>query len=232
MFLGSWKIDDYLVISANTSRFSSGVAYDASAITYRIYEDATNTEIVSDQNMTKFDSETGFYLDRVQLTAAAGFEVGKCYTVLIKATVDSVAGSVTHTFQVAAAIATAADNATAVWGAATKTVTSCSGAVASVTAGVTVSDKTGFSLATAPPSASDIATAVWGSATRTLTSFGTLVADIWGSTATNYRKLLAFCCGNASRADGTGTKTYTYKDTDNATTVMTHTYNGTDRTNT
>lgn len=70
-----------------------------------------------------------------------------------------------------------------------------SGSVASVTAGVTVSDKTGFSLSSAGIQSvweystrtlssfgslvSDIATAVWSAGTRTLTGFGTLIADIW-----------------------------------------------------
>lgn len=48
--------------------------------------------------------------------------------------------------------------------------------VASVTAGVTVSDKTGFSLSAAGISA------IWSNATRTLTSFGTLASQIWNYT--------------------------------------------------
>ena len=103
-YLGSWKMDDYLVITANTSRASSGAAYAATAITYRIYADDTSEEIVSDTDMTPFDSETGFYLNRVQLAATAGFVRGHCYTVLIKATVDGVAGVATHTFQIEAEV--------------------------------------------------------------------------------------------------------------------------------
>jgi hypothetical protein len=84
------------------------------------------------------------------------------------------------------------------------------GAVASVTAGVTVSDKTGFALTSAYDPAktasqagdamalttserTSMATAVWASAARTLSSYGTLVADIatavWGAAA---RTLTAF----------------------------------------
>lgn len=103
-YLGSWKIDDYITIPAHTTRFSSGAAYDATSITFRVYEDVTNTEIVSDTAMTKFDTETGFYLNQLQLTAAAGFEKGKAYTVLIKATVDGVAGTASHTFQIEAEV--------------------------------------------------------------------------------------------------------------------------------
>lgn len=101
-YLGSWKINDYVPIVANTHRFDTGAATDASSITYRIYEDETDTEIVSDTNMTKFDSNSGVYLDRCQLAAATGFEKGKCYTVLIKATVNGVAGTISHTFQIEA----------------------------------------------------------------------------------------------------------------------------------
>jgi len=101
-YLGSWNIDDYLVIPATTHQFSTGAAYDASSITYRIYEDDTATEIITDTAMTKFDSETGFYLDKIQLTAANGFEAGKNYIVLKKATVDSVSGISVDTFQILA----------------------------------------------------------------------------------------------------------------------------------
>src|SRR5574343_436777 len=92
-YLGSWKIDDYLPIPVTTHRFSSGAAYAPTSLTYSIYEDATTTGLYEDVDMTPaspFDGVVGFYLARVQLTAAAGFEKGKNYTVLIKATVDSV----------------------------------------------------------------------------------------------------------------------------------------------
>lgn len=98
--LGSWSIDDYLPIPATTRSVTTHDPCDASSITYRIYEDVNDVELVSDTAMTKFDSEEGFYLNREQLTAAKGFEQGKCYTVLIKATVDGVSGKTTHTFQI------------------------------------------------------------------------------------------------------------------------------------
>jgi len=106
-YLGSWKIDDYLPIPVTTHRFSSGAAYAPTALTYSIYEDATMTGLDEDVDMTPaspFDSVTGFYLARRQLTAAAGFEKGKNYTVLIKATVDSVAAIAAHTFQIEAEV--------------------------------------------------------------------------------------------------------------------------------
>lgn len=46
------------------------------------------------------------YWVRRQLTAAAGFEAGKNYLVVVKATVDSVAAITQHTFQVGAKVNT------------------------------------------------------------------------------------------------------------------------------
>jgi len=100
MYLGEYEIDEYLDLVATTHRFSSGAAYDATSITYRVYENGSTTEIITDTAMTKFDSETGFYYNRIQLTAAAGFEVGKSYVVLIKATVDSVAAIDWRSFRI------------------------------------------------------------------------------------------------------------------------------------
>lgn len=120
-YLGSFGIDDYLGIPAATHRFSSGAAYAPTVLTYSIYEEATTTGLDEDVDMTPaspFDSVVGCYWVRRQLTAAAGFEAGKNYMVVVKATVDSVAAIQMHTFQVQA----------------------------KVTA-TTVSDKTGYSLA-------------------------------------------------------------------------------------
>ena len=100
MYIGEYRIDDYVTLIATTHRFSSGAAYAPSAITYRVYEDATDVEIVADTAMTNFDTETGFYLDRIQCTAVLGYEVGKTYTALIKATVDSVAAITAYTWRI------------------------------------------------------------------------------------------------------------------------------------
>lgn len=103
MYLGSFGIDEYVGIPAATHRFSSGAAYAPTSLTYSIYEEATTTGIDEDVDMTPaspFDSITGCYWVRRQLTAAAGFEAGKNYLVVVKATVDSVAAIQMHTFQV------------------------------------------------------------------------------------------------------------------------------------
>jgi hypothetical protein len=103
MFLGTYGIDEYLAIPAVTHRFSSGVAYAPTAITYSIYEEGSATGLDENVDMvpaSPFDSVTGFYYARRQLTAAAGFEANKTYVVLVKATVDSVSAIETHVFQV------------------------------------------------------------------------------------------------------------------------------------
>lgn len=107
MYLGTYKIDDYVPIPAVTHRFSSGAAYAPSAITYSIYEEGSTTGLDENVDMTPaspFDGVTGFYYARRQLTAAAGFEAGKAYVVLVKATVDSVAAQEAHVFQILAPV--------------------------------------------------------------------------------------------------------------------------------
>jgi len=106
-YLGSWKIDDYVPIPVTTHKFSTGAAFAPTVLTYSIYEDGGTTGIAKNVDMTPaspFDGVVGFYLARPQLTAAAGFEKGKNYTVLVKATVDSVAAIVAHTFQIEAEV--------------------------------------------------------------------------------------------------------------------------------
>lgn len=90
MYLGEYEIDEYIDLVATTHRFSSGANYAPSAISYRIYENGSNVEIVTDTVMTNFDAVTGFYYDRIQLTSVLGFEDGKSYVVLIQATIDGV----------------------------------------------------------------------------------------------------------------------------------------------
>lgn len=115
MYLGSWKIDDLLTFPANTHSASTGAATDADAVpTYRIYEDETGTAILAG-NMALLDGSNtaGFYSEQVTLSAANGFEKGKCYTIYISAAVSSVTGTIAHTFQVQAETAAASVNTSA-----------------------------------------------------------------------------------------------------------------------
>jgi hypothetical protein len=184
MYLGSWKIDDYVPIPVTTHKFSTGAAFAPSALTYSIYEDAGTTGIVEDVDMvvaSPFDSVVGFYLARPQLTTAAGYEKGKNYTVLIKATVDSVAAITSHTFQIEAEVdansvpSTLALEATldAIKGAGwtTETLKQLSTDIAGISAG-------------GGSSSSDI----WTYASRTLTQSATsIISAVTGSSISDVR---------------------------------------------
>lgn len=110
-FLGRWEINDTLVFPANTHTSATGAAADADSVpSYRIYEDETGTAILTG-SMAKLEdaNTTGFYSEQITLSAANGFEVGKSYTVYISATVAGVVGTMSHTFQVEAALPSVAD---------------------------------------------------------------------------------------------------------------------------
>ena len=160
-YLGSWAIDNLLTFPAITHLASTGALTDADAVpAYRVYEDETGTAILTG-NMAKLDDANtiGFYSEQITLSAANGFEKGKCYTIYITAAVSSVTGGQHHTFQIEA----------------------------EVDANV-VSDKTGYSVATggivaasfgsgavdaaamAADAGTEIAAAVWAAAARTLTA--------------------------------------------------------------
>jgi hypothetical protein len=101
-YLGRWTIDALLTFAANTHDVATGAATDADSVpSYRVYEDETGTAILTG-SMAKLDdtNTTGFYSEQLTLSAANGFEVGKSYTVYISATVDSVVGTMHHSFQV------------------------------------------------------------------------------------------------------------------------------------
>lgn len=103
MFLGIFDIDEYVPIPVHVHQFSSGGVIQPTTLTYSIYEEGSTTGIDEDVNMTPaspFDSITGAYYARRQLTAAAGFEVNKTYVVIVKATVDGVSAITMFTFQI------------------------------------------------------------------------------------------------------------------------------------
>lgn len=119
-YLGSWKIDDALTFAVNILDPATNQAAAAdSAPAYRIYEDETATAILTG-SMAALDSgnTTGFYTEQITLSAANGFEKGKCYTIYIEADVSSNTITRLHTFQLNAPVdvthisddATAADN--------------------------------------------------------------------------------------------------------------------------
>jgi len=106
MYIGSWKINDYLAFTVNTHTPSTGAVTDADAVpTYRIYEDETGTAIDTGSTAKLDDAgTTGFYSEQVQLLAATGYEKGKTYTIRMSATVGGVTGAMSHTFQIEAEV--------------------------------------------------------------------------------------------------------------------------------
>jgi len=176
-YLGTFHIDDYVGIPAATHRFSSGAAYVPTVLTYSIYEEATAVGIDEDVDMvvaSPFDSVTGCYWVRRQLTTAAGFEAGKNYLVVVKATVDSVAAIQMHTFQVEAT--PGATGGVAIVGSA-MTLADDAITAAKIAADAITSSELAAS-ATA-----EIAAAAWAYASRTLTSTAAAtVSAVSGST--------------------------------------------------
>ena len=106
MYLGSWNIDDNLTFTCNTHDVSTGGETDADSVpTYRIYEDETETPILTG-SMSKLDDSntTGQYSEQIELTDANGFERGKCYSIRVSATVGGVTASKIISFQVNAQV--------------------------------------------------------------------------------------------------------------------------------
>lgn len=147
MFLGRWEIDNLLTFTVNTHTPSTGAGTDADAVpSYRVYEDETGTAILTG-NMAKLDdaNTVGFYSEQITLSAANGFEVGKSYTVYVAAVVGGVTGTLSHSFQVGVALATAASiaalnnlSAAAVWAYATRTLTQTAASVVAAVTGTSI----------------------------------------------------------------------------------------------
>ncbi len=106
MYLGSWKIDDNLTFYCNTHTAATGAETDGdSAPTYRVYENETATPILTGtMALLDGDNTVGFYSEQITLSAANGFEKGKCYAIRISATVATIAGSTVDTFQIEAEV--------------------------------------------------------------------------------------------------------------------------------
>lgn len=98
-------LDEVLYFDCITSHPTTGAATDAdSTPTFAVYEEATDTDIGVGGNLTKRTSLTGNYRGTFTASAANGFEVGKWYSIIGSATVNSVAGkAVLKNFRVVAA---------------------------------------------------------------------------------------------------------------------------------
>lgn len=104
MNLGSWKIDDVVTIPVNTHS-SSGESDGDSVPTYRVYENITNTPILTGSLALLDDTNTtGFYAAQITLSAANGFEKGKSYTVRVRGVVAGRAAIALRYLQVEAEV--------------------------------------------------------------------------------------------------------------------------------
>lgn len=220
-YIGSWKIDDLVTFTCNTHTPSTGAATDADAApSYRVYEDETGVAIVTGTMALLDDANTtGFYSEQITLSAANGFEKGKSYNIYISATVGGITGTMQHTLQLEAEVdanrlnwANVDNPSTAVNLSATnidvdQVIASVSGAVASVTAGVTVTtnnDKTGYSLSAAGVQA------IWDALTAALTtagSIGKLLVDNVNATISS-RSTLTAAQVNTEVVDALAVDTY------------------------
>jgi hypothetical protein len=85
-------LDEVVHFDICTHAPGTGAVSDAdSTPTFSVFEEATDTPILSAQNFTKRTSLTGNYRGTFTASAANGFEAGKWYSVIASATVDSIA---------------------------------------------------------------------------------------------------------------------------------------------
>lgn len=78
-----------ITVDFTTSTPTTGAAATASAVTVRVFEDASDTAILT-PTATERSGHTGNYRTQIACTTANGFEVGKSYNVVVEATVDAV----------------------------------------------------------------------------------------------------------------------------------------------
>jgi hypothetical protein len=204
-YMGSWKVDDLLTFACNTHTVTTGAATDADAVpSYRVYEDETGTAILNG-SMAKLDdaNTTGFYSEQITLSAANGFEKGKCYTVYISATVNSVVGTMHHTFQLEAevdanAVSNIGANVITAASIATGAIDADAIADGAIDAGAFAADA--ITAAKIADGAIDAATFAAGAITATVIATGAIDADalaadagteiaaaVWGADATTYQ---------------------------------------------
>lgn len=146
--LGAWRIDDALTFAASVHN-STGAAVAADGSVYwRVYENETGTALLNG-TMTRIDSTNfpGTYTEAITLSAANGFEVGKQYTVAVKAGVEGVTGEMTHNFQIESFSNYMADVSALATAAAVAALNDFDPTSDTVTVG-TNNDKTGYSVST------------------------------------------------------------------------------------
>lgn len=108
-YLGDWQVGDNLYISINTHTPATGASTDADADpTWRCYIDETGGAI-QNGTFSKLDdaNTTGFYQAVITLSAFAGYENDKSYTVYVSAVVGGITGTTSFSFRTRDDLATA-----------------------------------------------------------------------------------------------------------------------------
>lgn len=86
-------IDEVVFFDVVTHVFATGVSTNAdSSGTFEVYEESTDTAILTAQALVLRAGATGVYRGSFTASAANGFEAGKWYSVVASSTVSSVAG--------------------------------------------------------------------------------------------------------------------------------------------
>lgn len=102
-YLGLWHLNDVLTFYTETVDPDTGQAADATTVpTYRIYQNATSTPLVTGTMAILDDANTaGWYTAQITLNGANGFVAGAHqYAVRIQATVAGVTATAHHTWQI------------------------------------------------------------------------------------------------------------------------------------
>jgi hypothetical protein len=155
-YIGSWKIDDVVIFTANTHDPATAACADADAApTYRIYENEVGTAIATG-TMALIDSGNtcGFYSESITLSAGTGYEKGKNYTVFISGVVDTIEGTTSRIFQVQAEVDSPKLGTPTV--DISTDIRRSSGAVVTDTPIASLSSQTVFVLTDGPPDNGDI----------------------------------------------------------------------------
>jgi hypothetical protein len=137
-------LDEVVHFDEITRHPTTGAAtdVDSGTPTFSVFEEATDTPILSAQSMTKRTSLTGNYRGTFTMSTANGFEVGKWYNVITSATVNAIADkTVSMRFRCTSAETTVGnpkvDAATLVWAATTRTLSAGTNIVLAKGTGIT-----------------------------------------------------------------------------------------------
>lgn len=179
---GLIPIDEVVYFDICTHDPSTGAVSDAdSTPSFSVFEEATDTPIVSGTSFTKRTSLTGDYRGTFTASAANGFEAGKWYSVIASATVGAIAAKKNcGSFRVAPAEAVAGVLKCDASYFAGQTITAAAG----VTVPASLASPTNITAATGVVLSAAGVQAIWDALSSALTSVGSigkrLVDDLTG----------------------------------------------------